>query len=43
VPEGESVHLPTQLKSIELKGNTELISTRFVGGFKHLPIRYELC
>ena len=32
-----------RLKSIELNGNPELISTTFVGGFKYLPIRYELC
>ncbi len=32
-----------RLKSIELNGNPELISTTFVGGLKHLPIRYELC
>jgi len=31
-----------QLKTIELKGNPELISTTFVGGLKHLPIRYEV-
>jgi cytochrome P450 len=31
-----------RLKSIELNGNPELISTTFVGGLKHLPIRYEL-
>ncbi len=31
-----------RLKSIELSGNPELISTTFVGGLKHLPIRYEL-
>jgi hypothetical protein len=30
-----------RLKSIELKGNPELIATTFVGGLKHLPIRYE--
>jgi cytochrome P450 len=32
-----------RLKSIEMNGNPELISTTFVGGLKHLPIRYELC
>jgi cytochrome P450 len=32
-----------RLKSIELNGNPELIATTFVGGLKHLPIRYELC
>jgi cytochrome P450 len=31
-----------RLKSIELNGNPELIATTFVGGLKHLPIRYEL-
>jgi cytochrome P450 len=31
-----------RLKSIELNGEQELIATVFVGGLKHLPIRYEL-
>src|SRR6201996_7102745 len=31
-----------RLKSIELNGNPQLIATTFVGGLKHLPIRYEL-
>jgi cytochrome P450 len=31
-----------RLKSIELNGNPELIATTFVGGLKHLPIRYAL-
>ncbi len=31
-----------RLKSIDLNGNPELIATTFVGGLKHLPIRYEL-
>jgi cytochrome P450 len=31
-----------RLKSIELNGDPELIATTFVGGLKHLPIRYEL-
>ncbi len=31
-----------RMKSIELNGNPELISTTFVGGLKHLPIRYEV-
>jgi cytochrome P450 len=31
-----------RLKSIELNGEPELIATTFVGGLKHLPIRYEL-
>jgi cytochrome P450 len=31
-----------RLKTIELNGNPELISTTFVGGLKHLPIRYQV-
>jgi cytochrome P450 len=31
-----------RLKSIELTGPPELAATTFVGGLKHLPIRYEL-
>ena len=31
-----------RLKSIELAGAPQGISTTFVGGLKHLPIRYEL-
>jgi cytochrome P450 len=31
-----------RLKSIELAGEPELTSTTFVGGLKHLPIRYSL-
>lgn len=31
-----------RLKSIELAGEPELSSTVFVGGLKHLPIRYQL-
>jgi cytochrome P450 len=31
-----------RLKSIELNGEPELIATTFVGGLKHLPIRYSL-
>ncbi|OHU90188.1 cytochrome P450 [Mycobacterium talmoniae] len=31
-----------RLKSIELAGDPKLISTTFVGGLKHLPIRYQL-
>lgn len=31
-----------RLKSIELEGTPELIATTYVGGLKHLPIRYEL-
>jgi cytochrome P450 len=30
------------LKTIELNGNPELISTTFVGGLKHLPIRCQV-
>jgi cytochrome P450 len=31
-----------RLESIELNGKPELIATTFVGGLKHLPIRYSL-
>jgi cytochrome P450 len=31
-----------RLKSIELNGKPELVATTFVGGLKHLPIRYSL-
>jgi cytochrome P450 len=31
-----------RLKSVELAGTPELIATTFVGGLKHLPIRYWL-
>jgi hypothetical protein len=31
------------LKSIEMKGHSKLVSTTFVGGLKHQPIRYKLC
>jgi hypothetical protein len=31
-----------RLKSIELNGAPELVATTFVGGLKHLPIRYSL-
>ncbi len=31
-----------RLGSIELNGEPELIATTFVGGLKHLPIRYSL-
>jgi cytochrome P450 len=31
-----------RLKSIELNGEPDLIATTFVGGLKHLPIRYSL-
>ena len=31
-----------RIKSIELAGDPELIATTFVGGVKHLPIRYSL-
>jgi cytochrome P450 len=31
-----------RLKTIDLSGNPELVSTTFVGGLKHLPIRYQV-
>jgi cytochrome P450 len=31
-----------RLKSIELTGNPEYVATTFVGGLKHLPVRYSL-
>ncbi len=31
-----------RLKSIELTGEPELVATTFVGGLKHLPVRYTL-
>jgi cytochrome P450 len=31
-----------RLESVELAGNPEHIATTFVGGLKHLPIRYSL-
>jgi cytochrome P450 len=31
-----------RLKSIELNGDPELTATTFVGGLKHLPVRYSL-
>ena len=31
-----------RLESIELAGEPELSTTTFVGGLKHLPIRYSL-
>jgi cytochrome P450 len=31
-----------RLKSIELNGDPELVATTFVGGLKHLPVRYSL-
>jgi len=34
--------LVPRLKSIELAGRPEQIATIFVGGLKHLPIRYEI-
>jgi len=34
--------LVPRLKSVELAGEPELMSTTFVGGLKHLPIRYSL-
>jgi NAD(P)-dependent dehydrogenase (short-subunit alcohol dehydrogenase family) len=33
---------PPRPKSIELSGEPQLIATTFVGGLKHLPIRYAL-
>src|ERR1700723_1163545 len=34
--------LVPRLKSVELNGNPELKATTFVGGLKHLPIRYQV-
>jgi cytochrome P450 len=34
--------LVPRLESIELAGEPELATTTFVGGLKHLPIRYSL-
>ncbi|HET9875147.1 MAG TPA: cytochrome P450, partial [Mycobacterium sp.] len=34
--------LVPRLESVELAGEPELISTTFVGGIKHLPVRYRL-
>jgi cytochrome P450 len=34
--------LITRLDSIELAGSPELAATTFVGGLKHLPIRYSM-
>jgi cytochrome P450 len=34
--------LVPRLKSIELTGNPEHVATTFVGGLKHLPVRYSL-
>ena len=31
-----------RLRSVELAGRAEHVATIFVGGLKHLPIRYEL-
>ena len=31
-----------RLKTVELNGDPELISPTFVGGLKHLPIRYQV-
>ncbi|HEU4363615.1 MAG TPA: cytochrome P450, partial [Mycobacterium sp.] len=31
-----------RLESITLTGDPQLISTTFVGGYKHLPVRYRL-
>lgn len=34
--------LVPRLESIELAGKPELAATTFVGGLKHLPIRYSV-
>jgi cytochrome P450 len=34
--------LVPRLKSIDLNGNPEHVATTFVGGLKHLPVRYSL-
>ncbi|MCX2932523.1 cytochrome P450, partial [Mycobacterium sp. CVI_P3] len=34
--------LVPRITSIELAGEPELMATTFVGGIKHLPIRYSL-
>ncbi|GLE54164.1 hypothetical protein ATCCBAA256_37330 [Mycobacterium montefiorense] len=39
---GLFTELLPRLKSIELNGEPALIATTFVGGLKHLPIRYSL-
>lgn len=39
---GFFAELLPRLKTIELNGEPELIATTFVGGLKHLPIRYSL-
>jgi cytochrome P450 len=39
---GLFTELLPRLKSIELNGEPELVATTFVGGLKHLPIRYSL-
>ena len=31
-----------RLESIELTGDPQLVATTFVGGLKHLPVRYSL-
>ncbi|MGV0554410.1 cytochrome P450, partial [Mycobacterium kansasii] len=31
-----------RLESVECAGEPELVATTFVGGLKHLPIRYSL-
>jgi cytochrome P450 len=31
-----------RIESIELNGDPELVATTFVGGLKHLPVRYTL-
>jgi hypothetical protein len=34
--------LVPRLESIELAGRPQLSATTFVGGLKHLPVRYSL-
>jgi 50S ribosomal subunit-associated GTPase HflX len=31
-----------RLKSIELAGDPQFVATTFVGGIKHLPVRYSV-
>jgi cytochrome P450 len=33
--------LLSRLKSIELAGDPQVVATTFVGGLKHLPVRYS--
>ena len=41
-PNSFFIELLPRLKTIDFKGNPELISTTLVGGLKHLPIRYQV-